>query len=625
MNKSQPVPGSLAAAVVAICATYVYFLVYAEFALLGLAEPMEAAGLPLRVTMGALGVGGVLGSIVAAWAHKHLALRPALAGGFTACAVTAVVSLFAASPAAFLVTAGTVGLSLGWLTVTLVTGLRSLLGGTKIGWWCGLGTGSAYALCNLPALFTASPRVQAVAGATAAGLGLVSVFWIQPVTTTTPIDADTSRRTSWLWLIVLLTLVWFDSAAFYVIQHTAALKGATWSGDSLLIGNALTHFFAALLAGAALDRGWAGKALGLATLLLAVACLLLSRDNPPPVARLLYTAGVSIYSTALVFYPARAGRPWLSALLYAVAGWLGSALGIGMAQDLQGVPRAFVVVATVVVLTALVVRWRWLQHTVTGLALAVVFLGAATPETYSAEPASDPLVAAGRNVYISEGCIHCHSQYVRPRVEAEVIRWGPVHKFPDDVAGTPPLLGNRRQGPDLSSIGNRRSAEWQRLHLIEPRAIVPGSRMPAYDHLFSGTGERGEALVAYLVSLGGETLSERLAQNARWTPAPDALAHPDVHRGGALFAQLCAPCHGPFGHADGPLTQKLMLRPPDFGHDAWRRLDPADPAPLVAVARIVKFGVPGATMAGHEYLSDNDTVGLAAFVLSLHKDTSHTP
>ena len=111
-------------------------------------------------------------------------------------------------------------------------------------------------------------------------------------------------------------------------------------------------------------------------------------------------------------------------------------------------------------------------------------------------------VRRGREVYIAEGCIHCHSQYVRPGT-ADEERWGPARPLAEMEKQRPPLFGNRRQGPDLQNVGARRSPEWLRQHLKQPRAVMPGSRMPAYGHLFR-TGD-GEALVAYLLSLGEPT------------------------------------------------------------------------------------------------------------------------
>ena len=93
----------------------------------------------------------------------------------------------------------------------------------------------------------------------------------------------------------------------------------------------------------------------------------------------------------------------------------------------------------------------------------------------------------GEEVYVSEGCIHCHSQYSRPGTMDD-LWYGPASEVPDGM-GDAVLIGNRRQGPDLSSVGLRRSREWNRAHLIDPSGISPGSRMPSYQRLFEGKGE----------------------------------------------------------------------------------------------------------------------------------------
>jgi cytochrome c oxidase cbb3-type subunit 2 len=210
----------------------------------------------------------------------------------------------------------------------------------------------------------------------------------------------------------------------------------------------------------------------------------------------LYAAGVSVYSAALVFYPARSGRPGLAALVFAVAGWTGSALGISMAQDLNRLPGWFLGAVGGVLAALFFIRWNN-RH---AKALVIVaLLGAAWP---SPRIEAAETVAAGRRVYIAEGCMHCHSQYVRPGT-ADEERWGPAQSLAAALAQEPPLLGNRRQGPDLQNVGLRRTREWNRAHLIAPRAVFPGSRMPAYPYLFTGEAARGEALLDYLRSLGG--------------------------------------------------------------------------------------------------------------------------
>jgi cytochrome c oxidase cbb3-type subunit 2 len=141
------------------------------------------------------------------------------------------------------------------------------------------------------------------------------------------------------------------------------------------------------------------------------------------------------------------------------------------------------------------------------LKLLIVFTAVATlPFLFGHNPENrDPHGADfGRQVYIAEGCIHCHSQYIRPDSIDEAL-WGDAREPDFSRYQNPALIGNRRQGPDLMNVGLRRTREWQRKHLRDPREIVPTSRMPSYDHLFSLDEPRGEALLDYLDSLGRES------------------------------------------------------------------------------------------------------------------------
>ncbi|GAM65322.1 cytochrome c oxidase subunit ccoO [Vibrio ishigakensis] len=97
-----------------------------------------------------------------------------------------------------------------------------------------------------------------------------------------------------------------------------------------------------------------------------------------------------------------------------------------------------------------------------------------------------PLTAiqvAGRDIYISEGCHVCHTQMVRP-LEPEMKRNGRANKEADDIYEFPNLWGSKRTGPDLTNLGRKYSDQWHVLHLVDPRAVVPTSIMPAYPWLF---------------------------------------------------------------------------------------------------------------------------------------------
>ena len=93
-----------------------------------------------------------------------------------------------------------------------------------------------------------------------------------------------------------------------------------------------------------------------------------------------------------------------------------------------------------------------------------------------------PLELAGRDVYIREGCYNCHSQMVRTlRFETE--RYGHYSLAGESVYDRPFQWGSKRTGPDLARVGGRYSDDWHRVHLINPRDLVPESNMPAYPWL----------------------------------------------------------------------------------------------------------------------------------------------
>ena len=88
----------------------------------------------------------------------------------------------------------------------------------------------------------------------------------------------------------------------------------------------------------------------------------------------------------------------------------------------------------------------------------------------------------GRDVYIREGCYNCHSQMIRP-FRAETLRYGHYSVAGEFVYDHPFQWGSKRTGPDLARVGGRYSDDWHRVHLINPRDVVPESNMPAYPWL----------------------------------------------------------------------------------------------------------------------------------------------
>ena len=88
----------------------------------------------------------------------------------------------------------------------------------------------------------------------------------------------------------------------------------------------------------------------------------------------------------------------------------------------------------------------------------------------------------GRDIYIREGCVGCHSQMIRP-FRAETERYGHYSVAGESVWDHPFLWGSKRTGPDLARVGGRYSEDWHRAHLYNPRNVVPESKMPSYPWL----------------------------------------------------------------------------------------------------------------------------------------------
>jgi cytochrome c oxidase cbb3-type subunit 2 len=106
---------------------------------------------------------------------------------------------------------------------------------------------------------------------------------------------------------------------------------------------------------------------------------------------------------------------------------------------------------------------------------------------------------AGRDIYTREGCYNCHSQMIRP-FRAETLRYGHYSVAGESVYDHPFPWGSKRTGPDLARVGGKYSDEWQRIHLINPRDLVPESIMPAYPWLEKDLVD-AEAMPAHMKAL----------------------------------------------------------------------------------------------------------------------------
>jgi len=109
------------------------------------------------------------------------------------------------------------------------------------------------------------------------------------------------------------------------------------------------------------------------------------------------------------------------------------------------------------------------------------------------------LELAGRDLYQKEGCMGCHSQHIRP-FRAETERYGHYSVAGEFVYDRPFLWSSKRTGPDLARVGGRYSDEWHRVHLVDPRDVVPESIMPGYPWLEDNMVD-GEAITKHMAAL----------------------------------------------------------------------------------------------------------------------------
>jgi len=115
-----------------------------------------------------------------------------------------------------------------------------------------------------------------------------------------------------------------------------------------------------------------------------------------------------------------------------------------------------------------------------------LFFQKSTTEPIKGVEPYTPLQLAGRDIYVREGCYNCHSQMIRP-FRSETLRYGHYSVAGESVYDHPFQWGSKRTGPDLARVGGKYNDEWHRIHLINPRDLVPESNMPAYPWLEKAT------------------------------------------------------------------------------------------------------------------------------------------
>ncbi len=245
----------------------------------------------------------------------------------------------------------------------------------------------------------------------------------------------------------------------------------------------------------------------------------------------------------------------------------------------------------------------------------------------------------GRAVYSREGCVNCHSQFVRSSL-ADVRRFGVASQAWETAEEFPQLWGTRRVGPDLAREHGRRPADWQLVHLYNPRFVVPDSIMPGYPWLFAGSPAEPTQdaldLAAYLESLGRAAAFTRDPDQKPPASDPEterqmgifcdcaiprtrgpavqlSMRMPDSERerftlrGAEVFSRECSGCHGQSGKGDGPAAQALLPRPRDLSSARFSDR---------ALSEVLWAGARGSSMPGWSELPIDDLRGLAAFIQS---------
>jgi cbb3-type cytochrome oxidase cytochrome c subunit len=229
---------------------------------------------------------------------------------------------------------------------------------------------------------------------------------------------------------------------------------------------------------------------------------------------------------------------------------------------------------------------------------------------------SDP--ARGRQIYVREGCVYCHTQFTRLQDRG----YGPLVKAGDYVQETPHQLGTARTGPDLTNEGDRFPSEWQKAHLINPRSVKPGSYMPSFSYL---SDRDMNDLVGYIQTLGNmrkvehyvEAPEEFKAALARKKTDTNADASANAGRG--IYTQNCAACHGMEGRGNGPNAISIEKKPANFTRPFYKQY-PDDfwfyrITEGVAGTRMPRFG---------ETLTEEQRWYLVAYLKTLQQDKEET-
>lgn len=350
--------------------SHVVLLLYVQLGFVDRLQQLALGPARTRYVLAAMGLAGFATSLAAPLLlrvrHPVWALRLGFLVSFLAIALSMVSGAF---PLLLLASAGmSFGLSLGY--VSLVATTRPSFRARRIGVKVGLATGLAYAICSVPWVFLSSPEAKGLVSLAACAAGGVMTFAMHDAASPESLAAARHEEEHkaeppgfMSILLIFFALIWLDSGAFAIILDNPKLKLAFWGTETLQWRNSALHFVSALLGGWLIDRGRLRSTLTLSYLVIVLAIQLL--QQPAPMALLAsagYVCAASLYTVALFAYaPACLGPDGDSRLhgrwvLFALAAWAGSTLGIGMMQELHVVPTWVMAIAGCVIGAALLVR-----------------------------------------------------------------------------------------------------------------------------------------------------------------------------------------------------------------------------------------------------------------------------
>jgi len=217
----------------------------------------------------------------------------------------------------------------------------------------------------------------------------------------------------------------------------------------------------------------------------------------------------------------------------------------------------------------------------------------------------------GLEVFKSNGCMYCHSQFTRPNDHST----SKPSRAGEYVYDQPHQLGTLRTGPDLANIGFKRGDRWEMDHLKDPRKFTPNSIMPNFSYL---TEHQLKAVTAYLNRMGNkQNASTDLMVPAEYARQnqPHQLDVKTWDAGRKIYTQRCLTCHGCAGKGDGPYANMNNARPADLRQQRFRNLEPS-----FDLWRISE-GVPGTVMPQWEQtLTKNEIWLVTAYIQGAFMD-----